>query len=143
MVRASGDAGALTNKLVLTKDDPLGDVAFGIDNTFASRAIDEGVFAPYAAKLPGGRRAVRARRATTTTTLTPIDNGNVCVNVDDTWFADHDLAPPTDPRRPGRSRRTRTCSSPPARRPARRAWRSCSPTIAAYGDELAGLLDAS
>ena len=54
MVRASGDAGALTNKLVLTKDDPLGDVAFGVDNTFASRALDEGVFAPYAAKLPEG-----------------------------------------------------------------------------------------
>src|SRR6478609_8283069 len=47
VIRASGDAGALTNKLVLTKDDPTGDVTFGIDNTFASRAIDEGVLAPY------------------------------------------------------------------------------------------------
>ena len=26
--------------------------------------------------------------------LTPVDNGNVCVNVDDTWFAAHHLAPP-------------------------------------------------
>ena len=26
--------------------------------------------------------------------LTPVDNGNVCVNVDDTWFAERDLAPP-------------------------------------------------
>src|SRR4051812_37779378 len=32
--RASGDAGALTNKLVLTQDHPLGDVSFGVDNTF-------------------------------------------------------------------------------------------------------------
>ena len=62
VVRASGDAGALTNKLVLTKDDPLGDVAFGVDNTFASRALDEGVFAPYAATLPDGCRRVPARR---------------------------------------------------------------------------------
>ena len=52
--RASGDGGALTNKLVLTKENPLGDAAFGVDNTFASRALDEGVFAPYAAKLPQG-----------------------------------------------------------------------------------------
>ena len=54
VVRAAGDAGALTNKLVLTKDNPLGDVAFGVDNTFASRAVDEGVFAPYDATLPAG-----------------------------------------------------------------------------------------
>ena len=26
--------------------------------------------------------------------LTPVDNGNVCVNVDDTWFKAHHLAPP-------------------------------------------------
>ena len=62
VVRASGDAGALTNKLVLTKDNPLGDVSFGVDNTFASRALDEGVFAPYAAKLPEGADQFAARR---------------------------------------------------------------------------------
>jgi len=53
-VRPSGDAGALTNKLVLTKENPIGDVAFGVDNTFASRALDEDVFAEYAAELPDG-----------------------------------------------------------------------------------------
>ncbi|MCW2797940.1 thiamine ABC transporter substrate-binding protein [Nocardioides sp.] len=93
VIRAAGDAGVLTNKLVLTKDDPTGDVAFGVDNTFASRALDEGVFAehqptvldPVAAyELPGDDKHL----------LTPIDHGNVCVNVDDTWFAAHDLAEP-------------------------------------------------
>src|SRR5262245_53161739 len=53
-VRASGDAGALTTKLVLTKDNPTGDVAFGVDNTFASRALDEGVFAEQHTDLPPG-----------------------------------------------------------------------------------------
>jgi len=42
-----GDAGTLVNQLVLTKDAPLGDAVFGIDNAFASRALDEGVLAPY------------------------------------------------------------------------------------------------
>ena len=67
VVKASGDAGALTNKLVLTKDDPTGDAVFGIDNTFGSRAIDEGILAPYAATAP--RRVRRPTRwpATTTT----------------------------------------------------------------------------
>ena len=91
--RASGDAGALTNKLVLTKDNPLGDVAFGVDNTFASRALDEGVFAPYAAKLPEGADQFLLD-GDEDQALTPIDNANVCVNVDDTWFADKGVAPP-------------------------------------------------
>ena len=94
VVRAAGDAGVLTNKLVLTKSNPLGDVAFGVDNTFASRALEEGVFAPYDASLPDGAEEYflpgDEERA-----LTPVDNASVCVNVDDTWFADHDLAPPT------------------------------------------------
>ena len=94
VVRGSGDAGALTNKLVLTKDDPLGDVAFGVDNTFASRALDEGVFAPYDATLPAGAEQYELA-GDDDHRLTPIDNASVCVNVDDTWFADHDLAPPT------------------------------------------------
>ena len=47
-VQPQGDAGELTNKLVLTKDSPLADGVYGIDNTFASRAVDEGVLASYA-----------------------------------------------------------------------------------------------
>ena len=93
VVRAAGDGGTLTNKLVLTKDDPTGDVAFGVDNTFASRALDEGVFAPYDFDRPAGVDDY-ALPGDDDHALTPVDNGNVCVNVDDTWFADHDLAPP-------------------------------------------------
>ena len=94
VVRGTGDAGVLTNKLVLTKDDPLGDVSFGVDNTFASRALDEGVFAPYDAQLPDGADRYRLP-GDDDHALTPIDNASVCVNVDDTWFAAHHLAPPT------------------------------------------------
>ena len=60
-VRQVGDGGTLTNELVLTKDSPLGDVAFGVDNTFASRALEEGVFAPYDFD-PGRGRGPRAAR---------------------------------------------------------------------------------
>jgi thiamine transport system substrate-binding protein len=86
VIKASGDAGALTNKLVLTKDDPTGDAVFGIDNTFGSRAIDEGVLAPYDATLPEGADQYRLP-GDDNHDLTPVDTGNVCVNVDDTWFA--------------------------------------------------------
>jgi thiamine transport system substrate-binding protein len=93
VVRGSGDAGTLTNKLVLTADDPTGDVAFGVDNTFASRALDAGVFAGYDAALPPGAERYRLA-GDTEHALTPIDDGSVCVNVDTAWFRAHHLAPP-------------------------------------------------
>ena len=94
-VQAAGDAGELVNKLVLTKDSPLGDVVFGIDNTFASRAVNEGVLANYVSGdltdaesqylLPDDQGGAQ---------LTPIDNGDVCVNVDHEWFAEAGLDEP-------------------------------------------------
>jgi thiamine transport system substrate-binding protein len=92
-VRPSGDAGALTNKLVLTKDSPIADVAYGIDNTFASRAAEEGVLAPYTpAENPGSDH--EPQQDEVAQALTPVDFSDVCVNIDDTWFAKRDLAPP-------------------------------------------------
>ena len=94
VIRAAGDAGALTNKLVLTKDNPIGDAAFGVDNTFGSRAVEEGVFAPYDARLPEGAEEHRLP-GDDDRVLTPVDTGNVCVNVDDGWFSEQGLAPPS------------------------------------------------
>jgi thiamine transport system substrate-binding protein len=89
-----GDAGELTNKLVLTKDHPLADGVFGIDNTFATRAVDEGVLASYTpADLPSSAHDF-ALEGDGHDDLTPIDYGDVCVNIDDTWFTKHHLASP-------------------------------------------------
>jgi len=93
VIKASGDAGALTNRLVLTKDNPTGDAVFGIDNTFGSRAIDESVLAPYDATLPQGADQYRLA-GDDEHDLTPVDTGNVCVNVDDTWFASKGIPEP-------------------------------------------------
>src|SRR3712207_3174817 len=83
--RAVGDAGTLTTRLILTKDNPTGDVAFGVDNTFASRAVDEGVFAEHGATLPAGADDF-ALQGEAAEQLVPIDHGNVCVNIDEQWF---------------------------------------------------------
>lgn len=93
-----GDAGTLVNQLVLTKDAPLGDVTFGIDNTFASRALDEGVVvapspAPTAAAVKDGEQY--RVPGDTAGALVPVDVGDVCVNVDHQWFAAKGLAEPT------------------------------------------------
>ena len=94
-VQASGDAGQLVNSLVLTKDSPLGDVVFGIDNTFASRAVNEGVLADYASKdLTDAEEQYLLPAGSGREQLTPIDNGDVCVNVDHEWFAEAGIAEP-------------------------------------------------
>lgn len=74
IVRA-GDAGAMTNKLVLTKEAPLADVVFGIDNTFAPIAKKN--------KIIDGE-------------LTPIDFADVCFNVDLNYFKSHNLVIPSN-----------------------------------------------
>src|SRR5919109_2897352 len=43
----SGDAGAVLNKAILTKDAPLADMLFGVDNTFLSRALEGDIFESY------------------------------------------------------------------------------------------------
>lgn len=85
---APGDAGALVNQLVLTKDSPLGDVVYGIDNTFASRANDAGVLAPYESEAASTDEALAAPN------LTAINLGDVCINADTAWFAEQGLEIP-------------------------------------------------
>ena len=59
-----GRRGRDGSKLVLTKDHPLGDVVFGIDNTFASQRGRRRVFAPYTSpEAAGGLRRLRLRHA--------------------------------------------------------------------------------
>src|SRR5579859_207133 len=43
-VLPSGDAGAALNQVILTKNSPIGDAFYGLDNTFLSRALDAGIF---------------------------------------------------------------------------------------------------
>jgi thiamine transport system substrate-binding protein len=104
-IEPNGDAGQLTNKLVLTKGSPIADMTYGIDNTFASRAVNEGVLTDYTpADEPRSARKYALDDPRAAAQLTPIDYGDVCVNVDDVWFRKHHLAEPrtlgdlTDPR---------------------------------------------
>jgi thiamine transport system substrate-binding protein len=93
-VLKDGDAGQAVNKAILTKDNPQGDVFFGVDNTLLSRALDNGLFQSYEAKgsdqvLPEYRVDQDKHR------VTPIDTGDICVNYDKAYFSKHKLTPPT------------------------------------------------
>ncbi|MBO3089686.1 thiamine ABC transporter substrate-binding protein [Cellulomonas dongxiuzhuiae] len=90
------DAGALVNQLVLTKDAPLGDLVFGIDNAFASRALDEGVVVPVELDAPAVQDAAEhAVPGDEDGALTAVDLGDVCLNVDTAWFASRGVPEPT------------------------------------------------
>ena len=88
-----GDAGAALNQAILTKSNPLGDVFFGVDNTFLSRALTAGIFDRYEAV--GLDDVPREFQLDPTRRLTPIDHGDVCINYDKTWFASRKVAVPT------------------------------------------------
>jgi thiamine transport system substrate-binding protein len=88
-----GDAGTLVNQLVLTKDAPLGDLVYGIDNSFASRAVDEGVVEPYTSQAPAAKDAARYAVGDSGA-LTAVDMGDVCINTDHTWFDEHGIPEP-------------------------------------------------
>jgi thiamine transport system substrate-binding protein len=95
VVQSAGDAGELVNKLVLTADSPLGDVVFGIDNTFASRAVSNHVLEKYVSgDLTDAESPFLLPDASGGEYLTPIDSGDVCVNVDHQWFADAGIPEP-------------------------------------------------
>jgi thiamine transport system substrate-binding protein len=92
VVQTAGDAGSMVNEAILTKDNPIADVMYGIDNAFLSRAIDEGLFVPHEAGDIGSvPRELRVRDDL----ATPIDYGDVCVNHDLEALAALGLSPPT------------------------------------------------
>jgi thiamine transport system substrate-binding protein len=88
----SGDAGAVLNKAILTKDAPLADLLFGVDNTFLSRALKADIFESYESPalkdISGDFKLDDSNRAL------PVDYGDVCINYDKKYFADHNLVIP-------------------------------------------------
>lgn len=87
-VLRSGDAGTMLSQAILTRDNPIADVIYGVDNTFLSRALQEEVFIEYESPLLDSVDSdliVDSR-------VTPIDFGDVCVNYDKAAFVG--IAPP-------------------------------------------------
>jgi thiamine transport system substrate-binding protein len=94
-VVANGDSGTMLTGALLSAGAPEADVIFGIDDTSATRALSEDLLEPVDPatldrvpdryRLTGGAGDL----------LLPIDSGEVCMNVDATWFADNGVAAPT------------------------------------------------
>jgi thiamine transport system substrate-binding protein len=68
----AGDTGTMVSKAILTAGKPEGDVMWGVDNTFLSRAKNAKLLESYE----------------------PVDEGDICVNYDKKWFASRNIEPP-------------------------------------------------
>ncbi len=79
-----GDAGETLNKAILTKDAPIADVLYGVDNTFLSRALEAGIFEPYAS--PEVRNLKSETILDPTLHAIPVDYGYVALNYDKEYF---------------------------------------------------------
>jgi thiamine transport system substrate-binding protein len=88
----AGDTGSALNQAILSKDNPLADVFFGVDNTFLSRALEAGIFEPY--DSPALMDIPDALELDPQHRLLPVDFGDVCLNFDKAWFTAEGLAPP-------------------------------------------------
>jgi len=88
-----GDTGQLISSSILTKENPLGDVVFGIDNTFLSRALNADIFDPYTSSR--NSKLIDGLSYENSDYLTPIDYGHVCLNYWKSAFGDS-LPPPSN-----------------------------------------------
>jgi len=88
----SGDAGAALVQAILSKENPMADVFFGVDNTFLTRALEADIFEPYEspllAQIPDALELDPENR------LLPADYGDVCLNYDKKWLARKGMEPP-------------------------------------------------
>ncbi len=89
----SGDTGSALNQAILTKDNPIADVFYGVDNTFLTRALSQDIFEPYQspmlAEIPDSFKLDPESHAL------PVNYGDVCINYDKAYFAEKNLAIPT------------------------------------------------
>ena len=88
-----GDTGTAVNKAALSKDNPLADVFYGVDNTFLSRALEEGIFEVYQSPL---LEVISADFILDSSYhALPVDFGDVCLNYHKEYFLEHGLAVPS------------------------------------------------
>jgi thiamine transport system substrate-binding protein len=88
----AGDAGAMLNQAILTKDDPQADVIYGVDNTFLSRALEADIALPLddlnLDQIADNLEVDPEQR------FFPVDYGDVCLNYDKAYFEENDVPVP-------------------------------------------------
>ena len=87
-----GDAGEMLNKVILSKNAPLADVLYGVDNTLLSEALTADIYEPYAS--PALKNIPAEFQLNSSDRALPVDHGYVCVVYDKAYFSAHNLSAP-------------------------------------------------
>jgi thiamine transport system substrate-binding protein len=94
-VVATGDSGAMLTGALLSAGAPEADVIFGIDDTSATRALAGDLLDPLDPATIDRAPEQYRLGGEGADLLAPIDTGDVCMNVDASWFAEAGITPPT------------------------------------------------
>ena len=89
---AGGDGGETLTKAILSKNNPLADVLYGVDNTFLGRALEADILVPY--DSPALASIPAALQVDPTHRMLPVDYGYIALNYDRKYFTDKGLAVP-------------------------------------------------
>ena len=84
VVLTAGDAGSLVGNALLKKGDIGADVLFGVDNILLDKVLAAGVFTPHGVET--GSLLPEFAEQTAGGLVMPIDYGDVCINIDRTWY---------------------------------------------------------
>ena len=93
VIQKAGDAGEMVNRAILEKGNPSGDLLYGIDNTYLSRALKEDIFIKYESPL---LENVQDKFILDDTFhVMPVDYGYVNLNYDKKYLESNGMAPPS------------------------------------------------
>ncbi len=92
LIKAETAGAALDQALAFRRRSPAADIVYGLDNTMMGRALEAGIFEPYASPLLN--QIPQEFKLDPENRLLPVDYGDVCLNYDKKWFARRGLAPP-------------------------------------------------
>ena len=77
-ILTTADTGTMVSQAVLTSGNPIGDVMFGVDNTFLCRALLNNVFTPY--KPSTWDELEVSLKLDPFARVAPVDFGDICLN---------------------------------------------------------------
>lgn len=92
-IQKAGSSGAVLNGAILEKGNPSGDLLYGVDNTFLSRALREDIFVQYESSLIDDVPSQFI--LDDTFHVSPVDYGYVNINYHIEYLEENGLTPPS------------------------------------------------
>jgi thiamine transport system substrate-binding protein len=93
VIQKAGSSGEVLTRAILEKGNPSGDLIYGIDNTYLTRALDEEILVKYESALLS--KVPKEFRLDDTNHVTPVDYGYVNLNYDKAFLEENGLEPPS------------------------------------------------